>query len=80
MELTQQEIKWIKDRFAQEEALTIAVQKDAIIQSEREKVAKKHEKKLKKLADEGKIEERKALIEQITKEANEAEETILNSR
>jgi len=73
MELTQQEIKWIKDRFAQEEALAVAVQKDAIIQSEREKVAKKHEKQLKKLAEEGKIEERKALIEQITQEANAAE-------
>jgi len=73
MELTQQEIKWIKDRFAQEEALAVAVQKDAIIQSEREKVAKKHEKQLKKLAAEGKIEERKALIEQITQEANAAE-------
>lgn len=73
MELTQKEIKWVKNMVAQEEAMELAVIKNDKIEKAREKVAKKHEKKLARLAEEGKIEERKALIEQMTQEADEAE-------
>lgn len=77
MELTQEEIKWIKNMVAQEEAMELAVIKNDKIEKAREKVAKKHEKQLKKLAEEGKIEERKALIEEMTIEANEAEQAAI---
>lgn len=73
MELTQQEIQWIKDKFAEENGLALAKINNDKIEKAREKVAKKHEKQLKKLAEEGKIEERRALIEEMTIEANEAE-------
>lgn len=73
MELNQKEIEWVKRMVAQEEAMELAVIKNNKIEKAREKVGKKHEKQLKKLAEEGKLEERKALIEQITQEANEAE-------
>lgn len=73
MELTQQEIKWIKEKFTEESSFTVVKAKNDKIEKAREKVAKKHEKKLARLAEEGKIEERKALIEQMTQEANEAE-------
>lgn len=79
MELTQEEIKWIKDRYAEESAVALTQMKNDKIEKAREKVGKKHEKQLKKLADEGKIEERKALIEQITQEANEAELSVLGT-
>jgi len=78
MELTQKEIKWIKDRFAEEQAFAIADVKNKVIEKARENVAKKHEKELKKLAEEGKIEERKALIEVMVAEADEAERNIAN--
>ena len=76
MELTQQEIQWIKNKFA-ENAFALADIKNDKIEKVRENVAKKHEKQLKKLAEEGKTEERKALIEQITQEANEAELAVI---
>lgn len=77
MELTQQEIQWIKNKFAEENAFALADIKNDKIEKVRENVAKKHEKQLKKLAEEGKTEERKALIEQITQEANEAELAVI---
>jgi len=73
MELTQQEIQWVKEKFAEESSLAIGKIQNDKIEKAREKVAKKHEKQLKKLTEEGKTDERKALIEQITQEANEAE-------
>lgn len=73
MELTQEEIEWIKEKFTEENSFTVVKEKNDKIEKAREKVGKKHEKQLKKLADEGKIEERKALIEEITQEANAAE-------
>lgn len=73
MELTQKEIQWVKDKYALEQAMLLASQKDKLIQEARKGIEKKYEKQLKKLAEEGKIEERKALIEQMTQEANEAE-------
>lgn len=63
-------LKMIADeRIAQD----IASIKNNKIEEAREEVAKKHEKELKKLAEEGKIEERKALIEIMVAEADEAE-------
>jgi len=73
MELTNKEIQWVKRMVAQEEASELAVIKNDKIEKAREKVAKKHKNELKRLAEEGKIEERKALIEQMTEEANAAE-------
>lgn len=78
MELTQQEIKWIKERFTEESSFALAQMKNDKIEKAREKVGKKHEKQLKKFADEGKITERKALIEEMSKEADEAEKRELN--
>lgn len=71
--LTQKEIEWVKKMVAQEEAVHLSIIENNKIDKAREKVAKKYEKQLKKFADEGKITERKALIEKITQEANEAE-------
>ena len=76
MELNQKEIKWVKRMVAQEEEMETVMLKNDKIEKAREKVAKKHEKQLKKLADEGKIEERKALIEIMVAEADEAERNI----
>lgn len=78
MELNQKEIEWVKRMVAQEEEMEIAMLKNDKAEKARERVAKKYEKELKKLADEGKIEERKALIEQMSKEADEAEKRELN--
>jgi len=74
--LTQKEIEWVKKMVAQEEAVHLSIIENNKIDKAREKVAKKYEKQLKKLADEGKIEERKVLIEQMSKEADEAERNV----
>lgn len=76
MELTQEEIKWIKDRYAEENSLRIAVEKDKRIQQARENVAKKYESELMSLKDD--IEGRKIIIEKIALEADEAERNIIN--
>lgn len=78
MELNKKEIEWVKKMVAQEEEMEIAMLKNDKAEKAREKVAKKYEKQLKKLADEGKITERKALIEEMSKEADEAEKNIAN--
>lgn len=76
--LTQKEIEWVKKMVAQEEAVHLSIIENNKIDKAREKVAKKYEKQLKKFADEGKITERKALIEEMSKEADEAERNIAN--
>jgi hypothetical protein len=77
MELTQEEIKWIKDRYAEENNMRVGIEKDKLIQQARETVAKRYEAQLALCTQEGRLEERKALIEQITQEANAAELAIV---
>jgi len=77
MELTQQEIKWVKNMVAEKESFKLASIKNNKIEKARFDVVKRHEIELKKLAEEGKIEERKALIEEMTIEANEAEQAAI---
>lgn len=79
MDLTQKEIEWVRRMVSQEEARQLSMIQNDKIEKAREKVAKKYEKQLKKLADEGKIEERKALIELITQEAEIAEQVAVTS-
>lgn len=78
MELTQEEIKWIKDRYAEENTMRIAMERDNRIQQAREEVAARYKPQLDLLAQEERFEERKALIEQMSKEADEAERNIAN--
>ena len=77
MELTQEEIKWIKDRFAESKTWEIANSRNAQIEEARSLVAKKYEAKLNRLAEEEKFDERKALVEIMVKEADEAESKII---
>jgi len=76
MELNKKEIEWVKKMVAQEEEMEIAMLKNDMVEKAREKVAKKYEKQLKELADEGKTEERKVLIEIMVREADESERNI----
>lgn len=79
MELTQEEIKWIKDKYAEETVMRIAVEKDKLIQQARESVALQYKEQLDLLARDGRIEERKALIEQMITEAYIAEQLVLGN-
>lgn len=78
MELTQEEIQWVKDMVSLEKKAKIISQRDKVIKEERRKIEKKFKKQLEELAEEGKIEERKALIEIMVAEADEAERNIAN--
>lgn len=76
MELTQEEIKWIKDRYAEENSMRIAMERDKRIQQAREEVAARYKPQLDLLAQEERFEERKALVEIMVAEADEAERNI----
>lgn len=78
MELTQEEIKWIKDRYAEENTMRIAMERDSRIQQAREEVAARYKPQLDLLAQEERFEERKALVEIMVAEADEAERNIVN--
>lgn len=77
MELTQEEIQWVKDMVEVDRNAKIIAQRDRIIKEERRKVEKKFKKQLEELALNGKIEERKALIEIMVAEADDAEQIVL---
>jgi len=79
MELTQKEIEWVKRMVAQEESLQLASIKNKQIEEARSLVAKKYEAQLLQLAEEGKVEERKALVEIMVAEADESELLITQS-
>lgn len=76
MELTQEEIQWVKDMVEVDRNAKIIAQRDRIIKEERRKVEKKFKKQLEELALNDKIEERKALLEIMVAEADEAERNI----
>jgi len=76
MELTQEEIQWVKDMVEVDRNAKIIAQRDRIVKEERRKVEKKFKKQLEELALNGKIKERKALVEIMVKEADEAERNI----
>lgn len=78
MELTQEEIQWVKDMVEVDRNAKIIAQRDRIIKEERRKVEKKYKKQLEELALNGKIVERKALVEIMVAEADEAERNIAN--
>ena len=78
MELTQEEIQWVKDMVEVDRNAKIIAQRDRIVKEERRKVEKKFKKQLEELALNGKIEERKALLEIMVREADEAERNIAN--
>lgn len=80
MELTQEEIQWVKDMVSLEKKAKIISQRDKVIKEERRKIEKKFKKQLEELAEEGKIEERKALIEIMVAEADQAEQEVLNEK
>lgn len=77
MELTQQEIEWIKAKYAEEQQMILAISKDKRIQEAREAVAERYKAQLDLLAQEEKFEERKALVERMVLEADEAERQII---
>ena len=52
MELTQEEIKWIKDRYAQEQAMFALSQRDKLVQKARKEVAARYKPQLDLLAQE----------------------------
>lgn len=77
MELTQQEIEWIKAKYAEEQQMLLGISKDKRIQEAREAVAERYKAQLDLLAQEEKFEERKALVERMVLEADEAERQII---
>lgn len=77
MELTQQEIKWIKDRYAQEQAMFALSQRDKLVQKARKEVEERYKPQLDLLAQEERFEERKALVEIMVAEADDAEQIVL---
>lgn len=73
MELTQQEIQWVKDRVAEEQALLLALAKDKQIEEARLAVAEQYQEQLKACKT---PEERAVVIETITTKANEAQALV----
>jgi len=76
MELTQEEIQFIKDLFEQKKRYDFISNRNRAVDEARANVAKRYEPELNRLAEEGKVEERKALVEIMVAEADEAERNV----
>ena len=76
MELTQEEIQFIKDLFEQKKRDDFISNRNRAVDEARANVAKRYEPELNRLAEEGKVEERKALVEIMVAEADEAERNV----